>query len=142
MASETKVASLKQEKSVGGNVKAIKKANSLIVAARFTADESKNPAKKTTTGLNPNHPPYLEMTISAIETLKERTGSSRAAILKYIMANFDVIGEKNMINVHVKQALKRGVATNKLVNTKVPYHHTYSFLSPVLSCNIFPLWYL
>lgn len=37
------------------------------------------------------HPPYLEMVTQAVIALKERSGSSRQAILKYILANFQVI---------------------------------------------------
>jgi histone H1/5 len=37
------------------------------------------------------HPPYLEMVTQAVIALKERKGSSRQAILKYILANFQVI---------------------------------------------------
>ena len=36
------------------------------------------------------HPKYSEMVGKAIAELKERGGSSRQAILKYIMANFNV----------------------------------------------------
>jgi hypothetical protein len=36
------------------------------------------------------HPKYSEMVGKAIAALKERGGSSRQAILKYIMANFNV----------------------------------------------------
>ena len=36
------------------------------------------------------HPPYLEMVTKAVVALKERSGSSRQAILKYILANFQV----------------------------------------------------
>jgi len=37
------------------------------------------------------HPPYREMISAAIVNLKERNGSSRQAIKKYIYANYKVM---------------------------------------------------
>ena len=54
------------------------------------------------------------MIIAAILALKERNGSSRQAIEKYIKANYKV-GE---VGPHLKMALKRGVASGKFVHTK------------------------
>ncbi len=39
---------------------------------------------------NRSHPPFLEMIIKAVIALKELNGSSRQAILQYILANFHV----------------------------------------------------
>lgn len=61
------------------------------------------------------HPKYIDMVSAAIAALKERSGSSRQAILKYISANYKV-GEN--AGVHLKQALKRGVASGHLVQPK------------------------
>merc|ERR1712129_50781 len=52
------------------------------------------------------------MIASAITALKNRTGSSRAAILKYIVANNKVDATKGAIQVRL--ALKRGVAKGAL----------------------------
>merc|ERR1712119_203565 len=54
------------------------------------------------------HPKYSEMIASAITILKDRTGSSRQAILKNICANYKVDATK--AGVQVRLALKRGVA--------------------------------
>ncbi|XP_033115086.1 histone H1.1, embryonic-like [Anneissia japonica] len=62
-----------------------------------------------------SHPPYSEMIAAAISALKERNGSSRQAIAKYIQANYSV--DTNM-NVHLKMALKRGVESGKLAQPK------------------------
>jgi len=43
-----------------------------------------------------------------VQALKERRGSSRRAILKYIMANFNVGSDPKVVNVYLKSALKRG----------------------------------
>lgn len=61
-----------------------------------------------------DHPPYLDMIKAAIVALKERGGSSRQAIEKYIKANYKV-GE---VGSHLKMALKRGAASGKLLHTK------------------------
>ena len=81
------------------------------------ADKKKSAPKKPA-----EHPKYIEMIVAAVGALKERKGSSRQAILKYIQANYKVT---DGANVHVKLALKRGVgylktaifiATNLLKN--------------------------
>jgi histone H1/5 len=82
-------------------------------------------AKKATKGSTPkksktpsNHPKYLDMAISAITALKERNGSSRQALHKYILSHFNVGHDPKAVNSHLKMALKRGVATNKLKHVK------------------------
>merc|ERR1712228_1140830 len=52
---------------------------------------------------------------AAIAALKERTGSSRQAIVKYISANYKV---GDSAGTHVKLALKRGVASGALKQVK------------------------
>ena len=80
------------------------------------AAQAKSPAKKKSSKPKKpaDHPPYSEMIKAAIVALKERGGSSRQAIEKYIKANYKV-GE---VGPHLKTALKRGVAGGKLVHTK------------------------
>ena len=58
------------------------------------------------------HPKYSAMIATAITALKNRTGSSRAAILKYIVANNKVDAAK--AGTQVRLALKRGVAKGAL----------------------------
>ncbi|ELU03398.1 hypothetical protein CAPTEDRAFT_29955, partial [Capitella teleta] len=59
-----------------------------------------------------------EMVAAAVISLKERGGSSRSAILKYILKNFNVGAEEKKINAHLKLALKAGVAKGTLKQTK------------------------
>ena len=89
------------------------------VAAKPAAAKAAKKAAAPKAAASHSHPPYLEMAVAAIEALKERNGSSRQAILKYIMATYDVGGDAKVANVHLKQALKRGVASEALKNTKV-----------------------
>ena len=71
------------------------------------------PAKKASKPKAPAaHPKYSVMIAAAITALKDRTGSSRQAILKYICANYKVDAAKAA--VQVRMALKRGVAKGAL----------------------------
>ena len=64
------------------------------------------------------HPKYSEMFGKAIAALKERGESSRQAILKYIMANFNVGKDAKTVNVHLKLSLRAGVKNKTLKQTK------------------------
>merc|ERR1711870_143671 len=71
------------------------------------------PAKKAAKPKAPAaHPKYSVMIAAAITSLKDRTGSSRQAILKYICANYKVDAAKAAVQVRL--ALKRGVAKGAL----------------------------
>ena len=71
--------------------------------------------KKTATKKPADHPTFAVMIAAAITELKERKGSSRQAIDKYIAANYKV-GPKYA--GPLKQALKKGVEKGTLVQTK------------------------
>ena len=72
---------------------------------------TKKPTKKPAA-----HPKYSDMIAAALASLKERSGSSRIAIMKYIVANYKV-GEESA-KTHVKMALKRGVASGSIKQVK------------------------
>jgi len=77
-----------------------------------TADVT-SPVKKVVKAKTPAaHPTYSVMIADSIKALKDRTGSSRQAILKYICANYKVDAAKAA--VHVRTALKKGVAAETL----------------------------
>ena len=59
------------------------------------------------------HPTFKVMIAAALKGLKERGGSSRQAILKYIVANYKVDAAKAA--VLVRRALKKMVDAKKLV---------------------------
>ncbi|XP_064595764.1 histone H1-delta-like [Liolophura sinensis] len=74
--------------------------------------------KKTTKPKKPaEHPKYSEMVVAALKDLKERGGSSRSKILKYIVTNYKV-GDEKTVNTHLKLALKSGVQSGMLKQTK------------------------
>lgn len=75
----------------------------------------KAPKKKAAPKKPADHPKYIEMIQAAIAALKERSGSSRQAIVKYVKANYKV-GDN--ADVHIKLALKRGVASGVLAQPK------------------------
>merc|ERR1712158_348666 len=62
------------------------------------------------------HPKYSVMIAAAIAALKDRTGSSRQAILKYICANYKVDAAK--AGQHLRMALKAGIKKGTLKMAK------------------------
>ena len=62
------------------------------------------------------HPKYSVMIAAAITSLKDRTGSSRQAILKYICANYKVDASK--AGQHLRMALKAGIKKGSLKMAK------------------------
>ena len=77
---------------------------------------AKSPAKKAKRKSSSNkpaaHPAYKDMIRAAISGLKQRGGSSRQAIAKYIAGNYKV-GDN--ANVHLRLAIKRALASGVLV---------------------------
>ena len=65
-----------------------------------------------------DHPKYAQMIKEALTTLKERGGSSRQAILKYIVKQYKLTGEEKIINSHLKLALHAGVKNGTLKQSK------------------------
>ena len=78
--------------------------------------ETKKATKPKVAKTAPAHPKYSEMVSSAITSLKERTGSSRQAILKYIIETYKL--DEKVAAVHIKPALKRGVEKGLLKQVK------------------------
>ncbi|VDK57149.1 unnamed protein product [Anisakis simplex] len=64
------------------------------------------------------HPPYAAMVKAAIGAMKEKKGSSRAAILKYILQHFKLDDNITKVNAHLRIALKSGVKSGHLKQTK------------------------
>ena len=78
------------------------------------SDAAKKPAAKKVKK-PADHPTYSAMIVAAISALKERNGSSRQAVMKYMMSNYKV-GDN--ANSHLKLALKRAVASGVLKQVK------------------------
>uniref|UniRef100_A0A914ZRA1 H15 domain-containing protein n=1 Tax=Parascaris univalens TaxID=6257 RepID=A0A914ZRA1_PARUN len=97
----------------------------VAVPSSPAAPEAKRPlAKKTGVAkrkkghVAASHPAYGEMVKAAVVALKEKKGSSRAAILKYILQHYKVGDNLTAVNAHLRQALKRGVSSGALKQTK------------------------
>merc|ERR1712088_820114 len=67
----------------------------------------------------PTHPPTSAMIAAAIKALKERNGSSLAAIKKNIAATYKVDVVK--LAPFIRKALKKGVEAKKLIKVKASY---------------------
>merc|ERR1712121_563008 len=87
-----------------------------ISISNYIMSAPASPVKKVVKDKKPKepavHPTYAVMIAESIKTLKDRTGSSRQAILKYICANYKVDAAKAA--AHVRTALKKGVAAGAL----------------------------
>ncbi|XP_041360705.1 histone H1-delta-like [Gigantopelta aegis] len=78
----------------------------------------KTPKKKTSKPKTPaSHPKYSQMIKVAIAALKERGGSSRQAILNYILKTYKVNDPKT-VNQHLKMSLRAGVKNKTLKQSK------------------------
>jgi len=80
-----------------------------------TTPKAKKASKPKAAKKAADHPKYEEMIKAAIAALADRKGSSRQAILKYIKEQYKV-GDNS--GVHLKMALKRGVAAGKFAQVK------------------------
>lgn len=74
------------------------------------------PKAKRGTKKPASHPKYSVMIAAAINGLKERNGSSRQAIQKYIVSQYKV--DDKSVGTQLKLALKRGVASGSLKQVK------------------------
>merc|ERR1712210_137351 len=85
--------------------------------ATVTAKPKAAKAKKASKPKAPAvHPTYIQMASAAIAALKERKGSSRQAVLKYIMANYKLGNDQKPVNSRLKIALRNGTEKGVLSN--------------------------
>ena len=80
-------------------------------ASPAKAKATKKAVKKPAT-----HPTFKEMTLAAIGALKERSGSSRQAIQKYLVANYKV--NQDTVGQHLKICLRKLVIEKALKQPK------------------------
>ena len=87
------------------------------VAPAVATPKSKKVAAKETSSVkkvSAAHHTFASMIAITVTALKERNGSSRQAILKYILANFKV-GDADKAQGHVRIALRKMIAAKKIV---------------------------
>merc|ERR1711874_584207 len=82
--------------------------------AEAAAAPAKKAPKAKKPAVKPAHPPYQAMITEAIKALKEKGGSSRKAILKYIVAN-NKIADEAKAQVRVKLAVRKLVTAKKIL---------------------------
>ena len=64
-----------------------------------------------------DHPAYADMVKKAIREMKDRKGSSRVAIIKYIRANFKIAAGEN-VESYVRRSLVAGIKAGRFINSK------------------------
>jgi len=91
-----------------------------VSSVQSVQSSSPKKQKKTTTksksAQGSSHPKYSDMIKSALKSLNDRSGSSRAAILKFVLANYSL--DPVSANQHLKLALKNGVKGKYFKQTK------------------------
>merc|ERR1712072_1183488 len=78
----------------------------------------KSPATMPAAKTAPSHPTYEKMIKATLVALKDRTGSSSQAIVKYMKANYDL--PENFSKI-LSRFLKQYVENGKLVKVKASY---------------------
>jgi len=101
----------------------LKEMDVVVGAAGSTpAGKGKKVAKRTKSpkkaGSGGSHPNYRDMIVKAVGNLKERGGSSRQAILKYIIANYNVGHNIVLINSRIKLSLRKMAKDGTLKQSK------------------------
>merc|ERR1711872_369270 len=81
-----------------------------LIMPEAAAPKAKKAAKPKAPAV---HPPYAAMITAAVKGLADKKGSSRQAILKYVVANNKVDAAKAAVRVRL--ALKKMVAAKKIV---------------------------
>jgi len=66
---------------------------------------------------NKKNPPVIDMVMEAITELRQPRGSSIHSIKKYISHKYSYISIDNRLNKFIHRALKKGIATHKILST-------------------------
>ncbi|KAL2255913.1 hypothetical protein VTK26DRAFT_2491 [Humicola hyalothermophila] len=77
-------------------------------------------AATTKTKASPSHPTYQDMITDAIIALKDRNGSSRQSLKKYVRANNNIVATDKMFDALFNKALKAGVEKGVFEQPKGP----------------------
>lgn len=78
--------------------------------------KTKATVKRAKNAKSVNHPKFIDMIGEALQKLNEKSGSSRQAILKFVVANYPV--DEKLANQYLKVALKNGVKSGVLKQLK------------------------
>ncbi|VDM99637.1 unnamed protein product [Onchocerca ochengi] len=75
-------------------------------------------SKKQGKKIAKTHPSYSQMIKEAISALKDRKGSSRVAILKYISTRYQLGDNGKRVHSQLRLAIKKGIASGKFTLAK------------------------
>jgi len=91
------------------------------VSATTGSDTADADNKKTAGTVKPkkplDHPKYQQMIVEAIHALRERSGSSRQAIMRYMLNKYSLGPDESNVSDHLKLALRAGVKQGVLKQT-------------------------
>ncbi|CAF1920219.1 unnamed protein product [Rotaria magnacalcarata] len=105
--------SSKMTEGTAAQVSSVQTANNTNASPKKAKKTTSTKGKSTHTA---THPKYSEMIKAALKALNDRGGSSRAAILKFVLANYSL--DPAQANQHLKLALKNGVKAKYFKQTK------------------------
>eukprot|EP00095_Tigriopus_kingsejongensis_P008387 maker-scaffold9_size846264-snap-gene-2.18 protein:Tk08387 transcript:maker-scaffold9_size846264-snap-gene-2.18-mRNA-1 annotation:"histone 1o" len=89
----------------------------VVIKKASTKVSAKAPkSAKVVAKVTPAHPPYGRMVLEALHSIKDRKGSSRQALLKYIMSNYEVGKDQKPVNNHLKKALVAAAKKGSIKN--------------------------
>ena len=84
----------------------------MVVSVASGDTAASKQAKKAASKKLAQHPPFKQMVLASVAALKQRKGSSRHAIAKYIKEHYKV---KENFEIHVKKALLKAVTDGALI---------------------------
>ncbi|VDP07457.1 unnamed protein product [Heligmosomoides polygyrus] len=90
----------------------------MSAAAIASPKAAKASKPKTAVKKVASHPTYSAMIRKSVSELKDKSGSSKAAILKYMLAHYKLGDNVTKINSQLRLALKRGVVKGDLKQVK------------------------
>ncbi|CAI4054336.1 hypothetical protein SUVZ_16G1600 [Saccharomyces uvarum] len=78
------------------------------------------PKKSTAKKEEPSSKSYKELIAEGLAALKERKGSSRPALKKFIKENYPIVGSTSNFDLYFNNAIKKGVETGDFEQPKGP----------------------
>jgi histone H1/5 len=107
--------SVKSKRSKSATPKSAKSAKSRN-GKESTEKENKSSSRRSSGKLT-----YQQYVHQAIVDMKDRTGSSLPAISKWILANYNFLGDSPSFKTHLAQALKQGVKSQHFAKIKASF---------------------
>ncbi|VDM55607.1 unnamed protein product [Angiostrongylus costaricensis] len=90
----------------------------MSAVATGSSSEVAEPSKPKEAKRALSHPAYSTMIRKAVSELEEKSGSSKAAILKFMLSHYKLGDNIAKINSHLRVALKKAVVKGELKQVK------------------------